>query len=302
MLAKILLIFGLSFAFSLGEPDVELSKFSREVTITGNNTVAGLVGNRLYAVSLNESHIRINSTDKNWKKWSEKCTITIDAKKDHIEGEIQVSINRNVLAIWGIKTSKIVEKTQRTNYTFLLIKPLTCTYESFKLPVHETPSNYPQHLPAIVEFGYYGFNIFYSKECLPCYVRNGYTSMSRELMIDDVLPSKPYLLSRARLEDGQVGYFYAYNFANGTAVAKLFTLSFETTQQILVDHLIEIADSASVSNFMLSIYICIYIFFNQLDSLTQCFFINSQSTMTVTSAFVMETAHSKFSVVNSTMS
>ncbi|XP_058795018.1 uncharacterized protein LOC131666394 [Phymastichus coffea] len=202
---------------------------------------------RLYTVKKNDSHIEISKTNENYEKAEIQCTAKLYPVKDQIAGRIRVVPGVYTLLVYGVVDTKVVDQTRKTYYKALVIDHINCTYNTISLPLQEVPVDY-QILPPLVQNNLYDFDFFYpNKECSPCQIfeNAGYIMPKHQLKLDTEKPSKAMLLKKARWpKKSPYGYFYAYNFANKTAVIRFLSKEYEIIKEKFVGHPIDAADAS----------------------------------------------------------
>lgn len=211
---------------------------------------------RLYTVKKNDTHIEISKTNEDYENFEVQCTATLNPDKDRIVDRMRAIPGVYTMNIYGVDNVEKNDKTRKTQYKTLLVNHLNCTYATIKLPVEEVPVDYPV-LPPLVKDDVYGFDFFYpNKDCSPCLVftDNGYIKPKEQVKIDIGKPSRSMLLKETRWpHDNPYGHFYAYNFANGTALVRFLSKNYEVIKEKYVNYPIDAADVSYVSVFLDSV-------------------------------------------------
>lgn len=220
-------------------------KFSKEFVISTPNSLTLAFDNQLFTVSKNRSHVNIESTSPNYKQ----CSIRVDAFDDLIRGKMRASTHDSEIFLWGERSKQFVGMaTKYSNYTLLLLNPSDCSYLSASIDEQDEMPAVGQQLPEVVNYGDKFDVIFPSlKKCSPCrYNQWGVKYGLSEQPLNKLQVEEPHSLS-FRIRWMNPGYFYVFNFENGTSVLRYLDRDFFTLKEKYVDHTVDAISNNIVS-------------------------------------------------------
>ncbi|XP_058802520.1 uncharacterized protein LOC131670709 [Phymastichus coffea] len=230
----LLCIIASSYVFAL-----EKAKFSKELSINVPNSITLPYGNQLYTVSKNRSHVNIESMDENYKP----CAIRVDAFDDLIRGKMRAFSFDSEIFLWGERSKQIARSaTKFSNYTLLLLNPNTCNYLSASINEQDEMPAVGEQLPEVVNYGD-KFDVFFPSltKCSPCrYNQWGVKDDPSQQPLNKLRAEEPHSSIFFHIRWMNPGYFYVFNFENGTSVLRYLDQEFFTLKEKYVDRTVDV--------------------------------------------------------------
>ncbi|XP_058805876.1 uncharacterized protein LOC131672572 [Phymastichus coffea] len=204
------------------------------------------IDSRLFIISKNQTHIRIDSDKKNYIP----CEVAVNKTEYGIPERIKATVlGSKKIVVYGVHNSSENLMIKSVFHTVLIIDPQRCELKKLEgLIQDKVPLFFPVTLAEIVVRKNNQFDVFYlgPKECAPCRFddEGRKIQLNQQYKADRTTPMEFHV--KPLEQNG--GYAYALNLENGSSVLKVLDPNFTVLSQFSMNNSIFDVSTSSRSD------------------------------------------------------